>query len=58
MFAIHDENILEYVHNIIARGSHAPIKFFSELQQRNLLLIGCTAKDQVWNQENKHNNRY
>lgn len=41
MFAIHDEDILEYVHNIIARGSHVPIKFFAELQQRNLLLIGC-----------------
>lgn len=41
MFAIHDEDILEYVHNIIARGSHVPLKFFAELQQRNLLLIGC-----------------
>lgn len=41
MFAIHDEDILEYVHNIIARGSHVPVKFFAELQQRNLLLIGC-----------------
>ncbi|MCW5600392.1 toll/interleukin-1 receptor domain-containing protein [Nitrosomonas sp.] len=41
MFAIHDEDVLEYVHNIIARGSHVPVKFFGELQQRNLLLIGC-----------------
>lgn len=41
MFAIHDEDMLEYVHNVIARGSHVPIKFFAELQQRNLLLIGC-----------------
>ena len=41
MFAIHDEDVLEYVHNVIARGSHVPIKFFAELQQRNLLLIGC-----------------
>ncbi len=41
MFAIHDEDTLEYVHNIIARGSHVPVKFFAELQQRNLLLIGC-----------------
>jgi hypothetical protein len=41
MFAIHDEDILEYVHNIIARGSHVPVKFFDELQQRSLLLIGC-----------------
>ena len=41
MFAIHDEDYLEYVHNIIARGSHVPIKFLDELQQRSLLLIGC-----------------
>ena len=41
MFAIHDEDFLEYVHNIIARGSHVPIKFLNELQQRSLLLIGC-----------------
>lgn len=41
MFAIHDEDILEYAHNIIARGSHAPLRFLGELQQRSLLLIGC-----------------
>lgn len=41
MFAIHDEDYLEYVHNIIARGSHVPLKFLEELQQRSLLLIGC-----------------
>src|SRR5690606_32719572 len=27
--------------NIIARGSHVPVRFLAELQQRNLLLIGC-----------------
>ncbi len=41
MFAIHDEDLLEYMHNIIARGSHVPVKFLDELQQRSLLLIGC-----------------
>jgi TIR domain-containing protein len=41
MFAIHDEDFLEYMHNIIARGSHVPVKFLDELQQRSLLLIGC-----------------
>ncbi len=41
MFAIHDEDFLEYMHNIIARGSHVPAKFLDELQQRSLLLIGC-----------------
>ncbi|MCB1984600.1 MAG: TIR domain-containing protein [Burkholderiales bacterium] len=41
MFAAHDEDLLEYVHNIIARGSHVPVRFLDELQQRSLLLIGC-----------------
>jgi len=41
MFAIHDEDLLEYIHNIISRGSHVPVKFLDELQQRSLLLIGC-----------------
>ncbi len=41
MFAIHEEDFLEYIHNIIARGSHVPVKFLDELQQRRLLLIGC-----------------
>lgn len=41
MFAVHDEDLLEYVHNIIARGSHVPVRFLDELQQRSLLLIGC-----------------
>jgi hypothetical protein len=40
MFAIHDEDVLEYAHNLIARSSQVPT-FLSELQQRNLLLIGC-----------------
>ncbi len=41
LFAIHDEDLLEYIHNIISRGSHVPVKFLDELQQRSLLLIGC-----------------
>lgn len=41
MFAVHDEDLLEYIHNIIARGSHVPVRFLDELQQRSLLLIGC-----------------
>jgi len=41
MFAIHDEDILEYAHNVIAHGSNVPTVFLGELQQRNLLLIGC-----------------
>jgi len=45
MFAIHDEDVLEYAHNVIARGSHVPTAFIGELQQRNLLLIGCNFPD-------------
>lgn len=45
IFAIHDEDVLEYAHNVIARGSHVPTAFIGELQQRNLLLIGCNFPD-------------
>ena len=45
MFAIHDEDVLEYAHNVIARGSQVPTAFLGELQQRNLLLIGCNFPD-------------
>jgi hypothetical protein len=45
MFAIHDEDILEYAHNIIARGSHAREGFVSELRHRNLLLLGSNFPD-------------
>lgn len=45
VFAIHDEDVLEYAHNVVARGSHVPIAFLGELQERNLLLIGCNFPD-------------
>lgn len=45
MFAIHDEDLLEYAHNVITRGSHVPVGFLDELQQRNLLLVGCNFPD-------------
>jgi hypothetical protein len=45
MFAIHDEDLLEYAHNVITRGSHVPTGFLDELQQRNLLLVGCNFPD-------------
>lgn len=41
MFAIHDEDVLEYAHNVIANGRQILGVFLGELQQRNLLLIGC-----------------
>jgi TIR domain len=43
--AIHDEDVLEYAHNVIVRGSHVPGLFLGELQQRRLLLIGCNFPD-------------
>lgn len=40
MFAIHDEDVLEHAHNVIAGVS--PVRtFLATLQQHNLLLIGC-----------------
>lgn len=45
MFAIHDEDVLEYAHNVIAHGSQVPANFLRELQQRNLLLIGSDFPD-------------
>jgi hypothetical protein len=45
LFAIHDEDILEYAHNIMAHGSHAPDNFLGALRARDLLLIGCNFPD-------------
>ena len=45
MCAIHDEDVLEYAHNIISNQSQVPTKFLNELQERNLLLIGCNFPD-------------
>ncbi|MGR9086005.1 MAG: toll/interleukin-1 receptor domain-containing protein [Gammaproteobacteria bacterium] len=45
VYAIHDEDILEYAHNLLVRGSNVPVRFLGELQQRNLLLLGCNFPD-------------
>lgn len=45
VFAIHEEDILEYAHNVIARGSQVPVAFLGALQERSLLLIGCSFPD-------------
>jgi hypothetical protein len=44
-FVIHDEDVLEYAHNVVARGSQVPNAFLGELQERSLLLIGCNFPD-------------
>lgn len=45
LYAIHDEDALEYAHNIVDRGSNVPSAFLGALQERNLLLIGCNFPD-------------
>lgn len=45
MYAIHDEDVLEYAHNIIAGGGNVPARFLDALRARNLLLIGCNFPD-------------
>lgn len=44
-FAIHDEDILEYAHNVITSGSQVHGKFLGELKERSLLLIGSNFPD-------------
>jgi hypothetical protein len=44
-FAIHDEDVLEYAHNIMANGSQVPRRFLEELRRKGLLLIGCNFPD-------------
>ncbi len=45
LYSIHDEDMLEYAHNVIAGGNNTPKAFLSTLQERNLLLIGCNFPD-------------
>ncbi|PPK73918.1 TIR domain-containing protein [Methylobacter tundripaludum] len=45
VYAIHDEDILEYAHNLLCHGKKVPDRFIAELQQKNLLLIGCNFPD-------------
>lgn len=45
VFAIHDEDVLEYAHNVMARGSNVPVNFLKALQDRSLLLLGCGLPD-------------
>ena len=45
VFAIHDEDVLEYAHKVIVQGNLVLSKFLGALQQRSLLLIGCNFAD-------------
>jgi hypothetical protein len=43
LYAIHDEDMLEYAHNVIV-GSNTPKAFLGALQDRSLLLVGCNFR--------------
>jgi len=45
LYSIHDEDMLEYAHNVIAGGNNTPKAFLGTLQERSLLLIGCNFPD-------------
>jgi len=45
VFAIHDEDTLEFIHNLQINGAEGMKRLFSELRQQNLLLIGCNFAD-------------
>lgn len=44
-FAIHDEDLLEFAHNLISGGQGVPSRFLDEMRSRKLLLIGCSFPD-------------
>lgn len=41
LYAAHDEDMLEYLHNLQTRGSNVPERFVAKLRASDLLLIGC-----------------
>jgi hypothetical protein len=45
VFAIHDEDTLEFLHNLHLNGAEGMKRLFAELRQQSLLLIGCNFAD-------------
>jgi TIR domain len=45
VFAIHDEDTLEFIHNLQINAAEGMKRLFSELRTQNLLLIGCGFPD-------------
>ena len=45
VFAIHDEDTLEFIHSLQLNASEGMRRLFSELRHQNLLLIGCNFAD-------------
>ena len=44
-FAIHEEDVLEYAHNLVSRHKQTPNLFLDQLLASDLLLIGCNFSD-------------
>lgn len=45
LYAIHDEDTLEFVYTLLTRSRAVPERMLSEVLNRNLLLIGCNFSD-------------
>ena len=45
VFAIHDEDTLEFLHNLQLNAGEGMKRLFGELRQQSLLLIGCNFAD-------------
>lgn len=45
VFAIHDEDTLEFMHSLQINAGEGMKQLFSELRKQNLLLIGCNFSD-------------
>jgi hypothetical protein len=45
VFAIHDEDTLEFLHNLQLNASDGMKRLFAQLRQQSLLLIGCNFAD-------------
>jgi hypothetical protein len=46
-YAVHDEDMLEFIHGLQAGLGPVPKHFFSEMRNANLLLIGCQFPDWI-----------
>ena len=44
-FAIHDEDVLEFVYSLQAGRGHVPERMLAALRSRNLLIVGCNFVD-------------
>lgn len=45
VFSIHDEDTLEFIHNLQINAAEGMKRLFSEVREQNLLLIGCNFAD-------------